>query len=86
MLLFRVMKCGEPDISLDGKSLMYIPTTSAQLRKTRLVIQCTINVNVPFNDLQGTRGGYVHEVSGCKWKQLRTMGLVVDMYMRSLPS
>ena len=42
MLLFRVMKCREPDISLDGKGVMYIRTTSAQLRKTRFIIQCTI--------------------------------------------
>ena len=33
------------------------------------------NVNVPFNYTQGTHGGYIHEVSACKGKQLHTMEL-----------
>lgn len=44
MLLFRVAKCREPDISLEGKDLMYITTKSAQLCKTCLIIQCTIKL------------------------------------------
>ena len=39
-------------------------------------------VNVPFNYVQGTRGGYIHELSAFK---LHTVGLVVGVYMRSLP-
>ena len=67
MLLFRVMKCRESDTSLMEKvSCIYPPRVPNYVKHVSLFNALLNNVNVPFNYVQGTRGGYIHEVSACK--------------------
>ena len=71
---------------MEKVSCIYPPRVPNYVKHVSLFNALLNNVNVPFNYVQGTRGGYIHEVSACKGTQLRTMELVVDIYMRSLSS
>ena len=69
---------------MEKVSCIYPPRVPNYVKHVSLFNALLNNVNVPFSYVQGTRGGYIHEVSASKGKQLCTMELVVDIDMTSL--